>query len=99
MTNHLDRQIEHLEHLVDKHLKLNRVAHDGTRCGLAADIEESRSHKFLAALPKTSSITPGRFCNFDESHELCHLCRLFSNIPSNSVEENKDGKHLKKSFD
>jgi len=79
MTNHLDQQIEHLENLVDKHLNLNRCERDETRCNLLDNQGEPRPYKFQAGMPKTSSMRPDRFCNSDESHEFCHLCRLFQN--------------------
>ena len=79
MKTHLDQQIEHLENLVDKHLGLNRGERDETRCSLPDDQEESRPYKFLVGVPKTSRMRPERFCNSDELHELCRLCRLFQN--------------------
>jgi hypothetical protein len=88
MKTHLDRQIEHLENLVDKHLNLNRVERNETHCSLTDNQARSHPGKFLAELPKTSSMTPARFCNSDESHELCHFCRLFFDIPGTSLGEN-----------
>jgi hypothetical protein len=90
MKTHLDQQIEHLENLVDKHLNLNLVERDETRCNLPDNQEELHPHKFLVAMPNTSSMRPERFCNSDESHELCRLCRLFFDIPSSSLGGNSE---------